>query len=503
MTTRSREVALRLVEQSDIIPVEPMDKGHALALFKKKLGYQGNSEDIVELVAALEFMPLAIVQATAYISQRAPRCSAQQYLEEFRKNDYKKTSLLDYEGGHLHRDWEARNSIIATWQISFDHIRQASTSAADLLSLMSLFDRQGIPEALLRRTKTRQSQGNIGRADIDDEKENDEDSISESIKDDGFEDDILTLRNYSFISVNEDKITFEMHRLVQLATRKWLGAHGQLERWKQQFIKNLVAEFPTGEYENWNKCQTFFPHAKSAVLQRPVKRDSLREWASLLHNIAWYAWRKGNVDEAEKISTMAMKTRRKLFGQEHIETLDSIAMVGLAYSLGGRWKEAEELEVQAIEIRKRVLGAEHPNTLMSICYLASTYWNQGRWKEAEELVVQVIETQKRVLGIEHLDTLTSMNNLASTYWNQGRWKEAEELGVQVIETRKRVLGAEHPDTLTSIYNLASTYRNQGRLKEAEELGIQVIETRKRVLGAEHPDTLTSMNNFALTQNSQG
>jgi hypothetical protein len=218
MTTWSREVALRLIEQSDIIPVEPMDKGHALALFEKNLGYQGDSKDIVELVAELEFMPLAIVQAAAYISQRAPRCSAQQYLEEFRKNDYKKSSLLNHEGGHFHRDWEAKNSIIATWQISFDHIRQAITSAADLLSLMSLFDRQGIPEPLLRRTKPGQSQEHIGGPDVDDEKENDEDSISESIKD-GFEDDILTLRNYSFISVNADKNTFEMHGLVQLATR--------------------------------------------------------------------------------------------------------------------------------------------------------------------------------------------------------------------------------------------------------------------------------------------
>ena len=32
-----------------------------------------------------------------------------------------------------------------------------------------------------------------------------------------------------------------------------------------------------------------------------------------------------------------------------------IAMVGLAYSLGGQWKKAEELEVQVMETRKRVL----------------------------------------------------------------------------------------------------------------------------------------------------
>lgn len=52
-------------------------------------------------------------------------------------------------------------------------------------------------------------------------------------------------------------------------------------------------------------------------------------------------------------------------------------MVGLAYSLGGRWKEAEELEVQVMETTKRVLGGEHPDTLTNIDNLASIYRNQG------------------------------------------------------------------------------------------------------------------------------
>ena len=95
-------------------------------------------------------------------------------------------------------------------------------SASHSFVSMSFFDRQGIPEALLRRIETGQSHENLRGADVDDEKDNDEDSTSESIGDDGFEDDILTLRNYSFISVNADKTTFEMHGLVQLATRKWL-----------------------------------------------------------------------------------------------------------------------------------------------------------------------------------------------------------------------------------------------------------------------------------------
>jgi len=113
---------LKLVEEKDIVAVQPMAPAHALSLFEKKLGPLGQSDNTAELAAALEFMPLAIVQAAAYISQRAPRCSVQGYLEDFRKSDCRRTGLLNYEGGQLRRDWQAQNSIIITWQISFERI---------------------------------------------------------------------------------------------------------------------------------------------------------------------------------------------------------------------------------------------------------------------------------------------------------------------------------------------------------------------------------------------
>jgi hypothetical protein len=506
ITTRSESAALKLVEQRDIIVVKPMGRADALALLERKLGWHDNGEDAVKLAAALEFMPLAIVQAAAYISQRAPRYSVREYLQDFRKSDRKRTSLLDHEGEQLRRDWGAKNSIIITWQISFDYIQEIRPSAADLLSLMSFFDRQGIPEALLRsrneQRNSRQDQKEYND-DISYSDDDDEDDISKSSISDGFEEDILALRDYSFITINADGTTFEMHGLVQLATRKWLEAHKQQERWQQQFIRNLYAEFPNGEYENWAVCQALFPHAKSAAAQQPKEQDTLRDWASILYKAAWYAWGMGNGVEAEEMSVQAMQVRRKILGREDEDTLDSTAMIGLAYNLRGRWDRAEKLQVEVMETRKKKLGPEHSSTLTSMNNLASTYSDQGRWEAAEELFVQVMQTCKKKLGANHRFTLGSMNNLSVTYRHQGRWNEAEKLDLQAIEISKKKLGADHPDTLTSMGNLASTYTKQGRWEAAEELFVQVIETRKKELGADHLDTLGSMNNLSVTYKHQG
>jgi tetratricopeptide (TPR) repeat protein len=495
VTTRNKEAALKLVEQHGIVSVEPMDKSEGIALFEKKLRVQEDSDSVAELAAALEYMPLAIVQAAAYISQRAPLLSVAKYLEDFRKSEPSRLRLLTHDGGQLRRDWEATSAIALTWLISFEYIEQTHPGAADLLSLMSLFDRQGIPGALLRpRIERVEVQTNQRETDngSDDELEDD---MSQSSSGDGefrFRDDVAVLQDFCFVSVDTAGTSFGMHALVQLSMRKWLKDNSKLERWKQQFVSNLCYAFPTGEYGNWAACEALFAHAKAAVGQQPEDESSLAEWATLLYRAAWYAAKMGNSTDAATLATKSMKARKKVLGQEHQDTLSSKAMVGSAYRLGGRWDDAEKLFVQVMETSKKKLGADHPDTLASMANLASTYWNQGRWDAAEELEVQVMETSKTTLGANHPDTLTSMANLASTYWNQGRWDAAEELFVQVMETRKKKLGADHPDTLTSMANLAFTWKAQGQSVEAIFLMRHCMQQRQGVLKASHPDFASSL-----------
>lgn len=497
-TSRNKGVALEIAGHKNVIEVLPMENVEALDLLSRKLNRPTGDEGMVKLVEALEFMPLAIIQAAGYIIHRSPRCSVSQYLEKIRKKDHEAVRLLNYEAGLLYRDWEAKNSILLTWQISFDHIYSVRPSASGLLSLMSFFDRQGIPESIVR---VQPSQDIKIPSEIS--YQQDQENGSEFGIDLQFENDIGTLSDYSFISVVEHGKLFTMHRLVQLTVRTWLKTHGQLEQWKETFINNLYTNFPTGEYENWAKCRSLFPHVKSAVSQQPESRESLQHWATLLYRGAWYAWQSGKIACVREMASNSRKQRVKLLGAEDNEALDSTAMLATAYWLEGHWEEAEKLQVQVMEIRKTKLGEVHPDTLTSMAELALTYRRQGRWQQAEILEVQLMETRKTKLGEDHPATLMSMANLALTYRNQGWWEEAENLLVQVLEIRKKKLGTDHPDTLRSMGNLAATYGDQGRWKEAEQLQVLLMNTIKTKLGLNHPDTLTNMANLAATYGNQG
>ena len=475
VTSRTKQAALQLVEDGDVVLIEPMDDAAARALLHKKLGDKGkkggsNSDsinDVAELAAALDHMPLALVQAAAYIQKRAPRCSVQQYLEEYRQSDSRATSLLNQGAGHLRRDEAASNAILISWQISFEHVRRSRQSAADMLSLMSFFDRQGIPEAPLR---------------IRDDTAN---------KDD-FEDDLNILRDYSFVTVTRDTKMFEMHSLVQLATRKWLESQQQLDRWREQFISNLCAELPIGEHENWGRCQALFPHARAALSQRPASQKSLEEWALLLYKAAWYACQQGKAGEAERMAVISMEVRSEVFGEESTETLSSMGMVGLARNLGGKYKDAEAMQRQELARKQKVLGREHRNTLASMNNLAGVLDSQGKYEEAEAMSRQTLAMCEKGLGREHTDTLASMNNLAQVLNRQGKYEEAEAMHRQMLATSEKVLGRKHPNTLTSINNLARVLNNQGKYEEADAMNRQTLATGEKVLGREHPETLASV-----------
>ena len=74
---------------------------------------------------------------------------------------------------------------------------------------------------MLLQNRTKHRNNLQGREEHDQEYDDvDDDFSSQSSQSDEFEGDVVALRSFSFISINADGTTFEMHRLVQLATQK-------------------------------------------------------------------------------------------------------------------------------------------------------------------------------------------------------------------------------------------------------------------------------------------
>jgi tetratricopeptide (TPR) repeat protein len=471
-TTTKIDTAEALAPQN-VTALHELTPDTALRMLQNRLTTplsNAEQQEAMHLLEELSYLPLAIAQGAAHMN--ASGMTVQQYQAELAKH---KAAALEYSDdsseGEL-RETGLRTTIAATLSVSLSQVRHSNAVAADYLFLAACVDRKDISLDLL-------------------------DAASPQAR----EDAIKVLDRYALVTRRPADSALDIHRLVHYAVGKRLQAEGILEKWIERTIKQLLWVFPNDHHSNRSKWRRLLPHAQCVLSH--TQRDDDEDRLDLARKCARALYSDGQYKAAEELQVEVMETSKRVLGDEHPDTLTSIANLASTYGDQGRWDEVEELEVEVMKTSKRVLGEEHPDTLTSIANLASTYGDQGRWDEVEELQVEVMETSKRVLGDEHPDTLTSMNNLASTYWNQGRWDKAEELQVEVMKTRKRVLDDEHPSMLTSIANLASTYMNQGRMGKAEELQVEVMKTNKRVLGDEHPDTLISMNNLALTYMNQG
>ncbi|GAM34005.1 hypothetical protein TCE0_014r01313 [Talaromyces pinophilus] len=288
ITSRNDQAARNLVGDGQVIKVERMNEKESLTLLRARNPSSQSTDGIVEdekaLVKALEHLPLAITQAGSYIASRSPRVTISRYLELFHESESNQIYFLEHEAAKdIRRDPSIRYAIIRTWQLSFEQIHQDQPSATDLLALMSMFDRQGIPEELVR---------------------GDYDILQ-------FEDIIATLVDYSLIQ-SEINDQFIMHRLVQLSVRRWLEIHHQLRDLQAQSRRIMARTFPNGHDENWARCRRLFVHVRS-VLENTSDIDDGDELnaATIQSNCGWFLFRQGVYKEAEAMTRRALERREK------------------------------------------------------------------------------------------------------------------------------------------------------------------------------------------------
>ena len=496
VTSRSRHVAELLTGSSwNVVPVLPMDDLQARQLLQNKLRERYDEQVAPNLVRALEYIPLAITHAAAYILRRTIRMSPSIYMEEFRKSDERKASLFQPPNlGDLRRDTSAANSVFTSWQITFEQIRRERRSAADLLSFMSFFNPQGIPEWVLRNYQ-RRSRGDSGAS-------NDDGPAREERAEEELDNDLETLLDYSLVATTQNGM-LEMHALVQACTRIWLSSFDQISRWRRLFLETMSCEYPRGEvYENWNKCRQLNLHIEPLLEAESVAREEAEKQVRLLGNVASYWWKAGRYGQAEMIARRAIQVQSRIHGTQHPSMLTKMDMLAVILKDQGKSQEAEKIQRELLDIRRRILGAHHPHTLGSIDNLGNILQQQGKNQEAEQMHREALDVRKRILGADHPDTLGSINNLGITLQQQGKLQEAEQMHREALDARRRILGAEHPHTLECINNLGNALQDQGRFQEAEQLHREALDRRMRVLGVDHPHTLISIKNLAVVLQGQ-
>ncbi|KAL7917916.1 hypothetical protein ACQKWADRAFT_324255 [Trichoderma austrokoningii] len=478
MTTRNHEAVVNLdIPETGVIGIPEMSELEATELLQRSLK-KSQMQDTASLASLLDFLaylPLAIKQASAYMSKTGMAIS--KYLQHCWSSDKNLIKLLskDFEDRGRYRG--IGNAVATTWLISLEQISRDHPLAIQCLRSMCFLAEKEIPASLLW--------------EADDELEADE--------------AIGALKAYAFITERVGQELYDMHRLVRLAIQSWLGNNGELETCAIATLRRLDAVFPIPDHKNRADWMQYLPHALTALTTLKSREYSTDDMAhsNLLSKVVKSSFLLGKHQDAESFSIQLLELQTKVLGAEHPTTLASKNNLALVLNNRGKNEEAEVMHRQVLELSIKVLGAEHPDTLSSMNNLARVLNGLGKLDEAKVIHQQTLELRTKVLGAEHPDTIGSMNNFAVVLNRQGKSDEAKAIYRQVLGIWTKVLGAEHPDTLTSMNNLAAMLDKEEMSDEAKVLHRQALELRTKVLGAEHPDTMESMINLAVMQHRQG
>ncbi|KAL4879778.1 hypothetical protein BJY04DRAFT_208474 [Aspergillus karnatakaensis] len=527
VTTRNRAAGLKFTKgaANALIEVKTMTNVESKRLIQNSMtDHVLEEREIDELSALLGHLPLAIVQAAAFMQENSMGVETSM-------------DLLCEPFETLGRDTGVPNAI-----------KERDPKAIEILYLVAFLDRNEVPKSLIQHKIKRPL--DLAKA-------------------------LGTLKAFSLIVPTAGKGNFSFHRLVQLVLRKWLILENQFEERSIQAMELLDEVYPDATFENWGTCAAYLPHAQSvlSLISNP-EGESRRKRIHLQEGIAYYFWSQGRSEEAERLDTQLVEDKKQEFGPEHPETLESIAGLAATYYDQARWTRKKilglrdrltltsmsnlattRLRLEVLEIAKSEFGEQDEQTITAMANLGPLYLDtgkldeatlltqhvlrfrmanssilseiykaQGKLEDAEKLALQTWKAREISLGKKHPETYASMTKfneaealllrmiegseqqnsldydvlnrklrLADVYVKQGHEQKAEEQQREALNASIKSLGPDHAFTLKCLYFIAITHKRQNRDSEAIQLMAQVTHREEKILGAFHDDTLQSMH----------
>lgn len=521
ITTRDMQTGLRMTAGAGPIEVNKMGDDEAVELLQSLLpNHNFSPSEAIALAFRLEYLPLALAQAASFILKNF--MSINDYVQILNKSDTSLVRQLSEPFASIGRDSETPHALTATWLISFRQIEQRHPLAGNLLSFMSMFDRQAIPKDLVEEychEQLRDKSDSVvevdghfeGDSGIGSDYNSDSETASagsDASSDAGSETTLEVanalgiLQAFSFISQARND-TYDMHRLVHLVTRKRLLQETTMLHFTSEALKIIARTFPLGQFENRVACLTYLPHALALLVRfNPQSDEAKIQTGKLLYNVAGYFEYLGQDLETEKHLKRALDLRRAVFGQDHPATLNTMSALASCHKRQNHVEVAVKLLLPTLEAQKKLLKESDTDVIYTRRQLAGAYLHQGRLGEAEKLYLEALEICKKA-GEERRRMTNVLGELSAVYFEQRRYEEAEKLQLKVLERDIYAFGEDSEETLWTMRKLGLTYSRQGRLPEAEDMLSRTLIRSRTLMGEEHPTTVKLMMHLGLLYLEQG
>ncbi len=271
-------------------------------------------------------------------------------------------------------------------------------------------------------------------------------------------------------------------------------------------LKSLINIY-LDTYDNKKKLEltekSYNLHKKIFGEEHPDTIDALYSYTSVHEGIMY----RGKHEKLHELQDKLLELRKKqydaaikLYGEDHLHTLDMLDALANTYRIVGYHDKHRELIEIYYNKRRKIFGEYHSSLLYPLSILANSLNSYEKKIAARE---KIYEINRKYYGETHDNTMLALNNLAVICnWAkdvQGELRSRKKM----YEVHRDNFGEENPITLSYMHALGIAYVNTNNDEAALDITQKCYNLRRKVLGENHFDTIFSLRDLADVYNKVG
>ena len=260
--------------------------------------------------------------------------------------------------------------------------------------------------------------------------------------------------------------------------------------------------------------------------------------AAVLHAIARSYTRLRVYDSAEKYAHEALAIRRRIHAGDHIETAETLEILGRIYLLRANIPAAMRALEQGVAMKTRLLTADDPRRAEGLVFLASAQRSEGRFVDAERSLREALrispDDNVTVLAREEYGNLSvrrgdlveadkqyraalvvrrktgsepriaeTASKIGTVAWESGDYAGAEVMLREALSLIEKHAGPDHESLAVPLGTLALALHFQSKYDEAARAYERSLAIWRKRHGDSHPNVTMTLNNLGLLAHDQG
>jgi tetratricopeptide (TPR) repeat protein len=268
----------------------------------------------------------------------------------------------------------------------------------------------------------------------------------------------------------------------------------RLERDKKQEVLELILEIfhfsdpyvlPGEELTVREALARSVPVLETGLRDQPaVRAELLHTSGTILNILGEYRTAKHQLEEALEI-------RRDLYGENHRDVIQTLAVLADARKALGELEEAEALALRAVERARQLEPEDGESLTIALNALVAVRCHGSQHAEAAAPAEDALALARRLSSLEQ-ETL-ALEYLGLIRMAQGEYAVAEPLYRQALALRRERYGAQHPSLINPLNNLGVILRRSEQFAAAAEVYRELLALQRASFGEEYQDPVILAN----------